>query len=494
MRIQFGISNGQSRIEKDEKGTEHRYLEGTSSGSLFIDAHNERMSERCIKGFQQQAEEKTIYLLHPHTNDLLTNHIGILISDKSFVDNMNEWKTVFKIWSNNDLNNGIPKSNIDRANDFWNMITGNGVYKKPTAIKQFSVQGLVDETKDIRHEGNIRIIDWVDLDGVSVITKGAYPQDDFTVAQKIFKQLDIKQIGILKNKIQKSENMEDFYISEMKLEDKYNDVKNEILFNDNLNNDEKKEQLIALLDEYREMSIKNLELINYSIEGDEVMKRKVKNLDEDIDSLTENAEPEVINKEDEVEKEEQDEAGEQVMVPVDVLEELVEKVIAKLTAKTNEDVMKDTDSDGISDENPEVLKEEDENVEKEETEDVEKEYDEEKELDEDIEKVSKKLGLSKSQKQELYDKKSLRNLPKSFLKQLAISNNEVIKLKKQIAYLSAGQEAIISVFTEKEQQPVNKVNKSVKQEKISTIANLEQSNKKGNFNSFQNLRKFLGGE
>lgn len=480
MKIQFGLNSNFTRVEKDAFGTETRYLEGTSSGSLFVDAHNERMSERCIKGFQKQAEEKTIYFLHPHTDDLLTNHIGILISDKSYVDDKNEWKTCFKIWSDNDLKNGIPKSNIDRANDFWNQITGQGVYQKPTALKQLSVQGLVDESKDIKYAGSVRIIDWVELDGVSAITKGAYPQDDFTVAQKIFKQLDIKQIGILKQKIKKSDNLDEFYISEMKLEDRFNDAKNELLFDETLSNEEKKQRMIALLDEYREMAINNLELINYSIEGDESMKKGkvLKNLDEDIESLTENSEPEVINKEEEIETEEE----EQVMIPMDMLEEIVEKVVAKMTAK-QDDVMK-TEDDGLSDENPEVMKEETEPVEKEETEETE-------ETDEDIEKVAKKLGLSKSQKQELYDKKSLNKLPKSFVRQLEKSQTEINNLKKQIEFLAAGQDAIVSVFTEKDEKPVNKVNKSIKQEKLSEL-NTESKDKK--YNGFNSLRELLGGK
>jgi hypothetical protein len=514
MRIQFGITsnNNFTRIDKDDKGNERRYLIGTSSGALFTDAHNERMSERCIKGFQYQSLTKTIYLLHPHTEDLLSNHIGILLSDKSFIDENKEWKTTFRLWDDNDTQIGIPLSNIERSKDFWNQVTGQGIYKNQTAIRQLSVQGLVDESKDIKYEGLTRIIDWVDLDGVSAITKGAYPQDNFTVAQKIFKQLDTKkiskQIDIIKSKIEKSDNMEDFYLNEWKLEDKFNDAKNEILTNVSFTNEEKKDKLISLLDEYKAMSISNLELINYSLEG-EPMKTK-KNLDEKVDALTGNEEPEIINKEEGQEEPEQ----EGVSITPDILEELVERTVAKIVSKMkaeaeseheepdgDEAVMKESDDDGLMSGEPDVLKnkskkEDDENMEKSDTEPVEKEDDEnmEKEVDADIEKVAKKLKLSAKQKQDLYNQKEMNKLPKGIVKQLEKSSAKINELEKKIQILQAGQDAFVNAFSD-DKPVINKVNKTFVKQTIDTTPDMKVNKQNpAKYNSFNSLRNILGGK
>lgn len=70
-------------LKKDSNGKERKYLYATTSGSLYRDAHNEKITERCIKGFQEQAQTKTIYLLHPHDENILANHIGKLECDQS---------------------------------------------------------------------------------------------------------------------------------------------------------------------------------------------------------------------------------------------------------------------------------------------------------------------------------------------------------------------------------------------------------------------------
>lgn len=269
-------------LKKDSNGKERKYLYATSSGSLYRDAHNEKMTERCIKGFQEQAQTKTIYLLHPHDENILANHIGKLEGDQSYIDENGEWKTVFRFWDDEDLKHDVPSALVARAKDAWNSITGQGVYDgKPSALRQLSIQGLIDENKDIIQStdgSGGRNLDWIELSCVSLVEKGAYPQEDITPVEKVFKQLresgKVKKKETLLGKLIKEENMEEDFRNQLaRLEDKFNMKMHEILTDETLDPAMAKANADNLVNEYATEYKNLLGIIQYKLSEDDMALR-----------------------------------------------------------------------------------------------------------------------------------------------------------------------------------------------------------------------------
>lgn len=316
MQLSIGLystkPNLSCNVLKDSKGIEKKYIVGTSSGALYRDAHNERMTERCVQGFQQQALSKTIFLIHPHSDNLLENHIGILDAEKSHVNENNEWITYWRLWDTNDAGS-IPTRNIEKAIDFYNQINGNPPYTKQTVIKQLSIQGTLDETKDIVMTSHGRDIDWVELDAVSVVTKGAYPQDNITIAEKIFKQVDamnkqtitIEKYSSLRDKVKESNSTSDFLVETAKLDEALKSLLEEVALDNSLTPEMKEKECKRILGEYANETLSNYKSINFNLqEGEDEMPRKRKeeenqeetpSVKENVDVTTE--EKQLFNKE-----------------------------------------------------------------------------------------------------------------------------------------------------------------------------------------------------
>lgn len=165
-------------------GVEHWYVEGIASGPQ-MDAHGERMTEACVKDFSRQAQEKTILFVHPHSDDLVSHHIGKLA--EVWEAPGGEWGVSMRLWDETD---DVPADRIAAAKDFLNMTTGGGPYGKPVRISQFSVQGLVEKGDVVQNSDGTRDLNRVDLDAIAAVSRGAYPQEDFTTVEKIFKSYD----------------------------------------------------------------------------------------------------------------------------------------------------------------------------------------------------------------------------------------------------------------------------------------------------------------
>ncbi|MDI7218871.1 hypothetical protein QMN07_15325 [Leptospira santarosai] len=245
-------------IKKDASGRERRYIIGTSSGPKK-DAHTDSMSEKCIKGFQQQSQEKAILLVHPHTENLIENQIGIL--DKSAIDQDGEWKTQFRLFDKYDLedNPEFSKAVVEKANQFWMMVRGDGAYGKPTRISQFSIQGLI-KNDDVTKTEKGPVINWIELDAVAAVTKGAYPQNDFLTVEKALTQF-----------IQKGE-LQDAIVQDQKTRDLYDEnLSIDYIFRDSFRNiieskdstDQKKERISNLFDEYKQLIMNLFEKYDY---------------------------------------------------------------------------------------------------------------------------------------------------------------------------------------------------------------------------------------
>jgi len=173
-------------IRKDAAGKERTYYEGISSGPA-LDSHGERMTKECVADFQRQAAETTILFVHPHT-DNLSEHIGKL--ENCWLTESGEWGVSLRTWDESDIAEGVPVARVQAAKDFVNMTTGQGVYKKPVRISQFSIQGLVDKKDVTSAPDGTRAINHLQLDAIAAVTMGAYPQDNFSTVEKIFKQYD----------------------------------------------------------------------------------------------------------------------------------------------------------------------------------------------------------------------------------------------------------------------------------------------------------------
>ncbi|TGN00361.1 hypothetical protein EHR03_13105 [Leptospira mayottensis] len=254
-------------IKKDVSGRERRYLIGTSSGPKR-DAHKDTMSEKCIKGFQQQSLDKTILLVHPHTDNLIENQIGIL--DKSAIDQDGEWKTQFRLFDKYDLedNPEFSKTIVEKANQFWMMIRGEGAYIKPTRISQFSIQGLLRE-EDVSKTNNGTVINWIELDAIAAITKGAYPQNDFLTVEKVLTQF-IKK-GELQDAIIQGQKTRDLYEDNWNVESEFRDQLRKIIESKD-SSDQKKDKISNLFDEYKQLTMELFEKYDYEFPDDENQK------------------------------------------------------------------------------------------------------------------------------------------------------------------------------------------------------------------------------
>ena len=181
------------------------------------------MTEACVRDFAKQAEEKSILLLHPHSDDLLSKHIGKL--EESYITEGGEWKTVFRVWDGSD---DVPTVNKEAAGDFWNQIRGEGPYGKPTRISQLSVQGLLNE-EDVVNDSGKRAINRLELDAVAAVTRGAYPQDDFQTVEKVFKQFDAArkvEKGEVAEELAEQNFMRDFWDVEDATRSKLHEIMN----------------------------------------------------------------------------------------------------------------------------------------------------------------------------------------------------------------------------------------------------------------------------
>lgn len=175
--------------KKDASGRERSYVMGISSGTL-MDAHNENMSKSCVEDFNKQATTATIFLLHPHTDNLIANNIGKL--DESYITESGEWATIYRAWDDYDKESGtVPLQNIENAKAFIAMQEGAEPYGKTSVLRQLSIQGLVN-TDDITEnkDNGSRTINKLELDGVAAVTRGAYPQKNISTMRKVFKSIE----------------------------------------------------------------------------------------------------------------------------------------------------------------------------------------------------------------------------------------------------------------------------------------------------------------
>ncbi len=194
-RISFlfamGDGPGVGRVEKAEVpgGPKRRYLEGVSSG-LSVDAAGERMTERAVKGFHEQANSGDILLYAGKHGVDFFDDIGKLVHS-SILPN-GDWQTRYRIYDALDFPEvsvppHIGRDTLERCDKIWKQVCGLPPYTKPKQ-KGFSVEGIVPDANLLTMDSTgRRQMDRVDLDGVLLVGRPAYP----SVARAVYKALGI---------------------------------------------------------------------------------------------------------------------------------------------------------------------------------------------------------------------------------------------------------------------------------------------------------------
>ena len=174
-------------VEKaDASGKKRMYVEGIASGPK-LDAHEERMTDRAIKSFMDQANSGTI-LLYPDVHGIRASQdIGILTKAET-IPTTGEWETEFRLYDDDD---DVDQYSRDIAKKTWKQLAGLPPYNAPLQ-KGFSIEGHIPPDGILSAEkdeaGNIgkRVIDNVLLDGVIICPRPAYTP---SIARAVYKSL-----------------------------------------------------------------------------------------------------------------------------------------------------------------------------------------------------------------------------------------------------------------------------------------------------------------
>ena len=169
-------------VEKsDNTGTKRRYLRGLSSG-VKVDGHGERITDKCIKSFHNQAVSGDI-LLYPDLHGIRgTDDIGILVNHE--ITKSGDWMTEYRLYDQND---DVGATTLERVDKLWKQMNGLPPYTKPKQ-KGFSIEGTIPDYAIVQMDetGGGRVIDDVMLDGVVIVPRPAY-QD--SIAHAVYKAL-----------------------------------------------------------------------------------------------------------------------------------------------------------------------------------------------------------------------------------------------------------------------------------------------------------------
>ncbi len=165
-------------VEKREGVRKKKYLYGISTGPNY-DAHSERMTERCVSGFMEQANRGDLLLYADLHGIRSTEDIGIMT--KAEITDTGEWSTEYRLYDETD---GVDRRSVETAGKLWKQILGKPPYRYPRK-KGFSIEGIVpDEDGIIADSQGRKMLDWIDLDGVLVVDRPAYRNSIAVAVQK----------------------------------------------------------------------------------------------------------------------------------------------------------------------------------------------------------------------------------------------------------------------------------------------------------------------
>lgn len=239
-------------IEKAEGDKKKRYLAGISSG-IKLDAHGERMTEKCIKSFMDQANSGEI-LLYPDIHGIKESEdIGKLVKAKIMPNG--DWYTEYKLYDESD---GIGPYKAEKIDTLWKQLNGLPPYSKPRQ-KGFSVEGIIPDENILMNnfDGVERgVLDDVLLDGVVLVPRPAYKDSIATAIYKAFgettpERQESLRISLVQNiEQEKIENA--FYKNKWDYQDALESTIEKIMKKPNNN---KLEELNLIFDEYKNLMI-----------------------------------------------------------------------------------------------------------------------------------------------------------------------------------------------------------------------------------------------
>lgn len=248
----FDFENKNHSVEKNEGGKQRRYLCGISSG-IRPDHHGERMTEKCIKSFMDQANNGDI-LLYTDKHDVeFTGDIGILT--KSEIKDNGDWYTEYRLYDEDD---GVDTASLEKANKLWKQVNGIKPYTKPKQ-KGFSIEGHVPEGGIVEmSSAGQRVLDNVELDGTVVVPRPAYKD---SIAHSVYKALGMETPWILRsdfgkelqNRLMKDYHRDTFHKKQYQLEDALSNLIEEIMITKDCN--EREERLQSAFKEYSNIMI-----------------------------------------------------------------------------------------------------------------------------------------------------------------------------------------------------------------------------------------------
>lgn len=247
----YNPENKMHLVEKDESGRKRRYMKGISSGPRH-DAHGERMTPNCIKGFMDQANSGEILLFADTHGVRSTDDIGKLVHAE--ISPEGDWMTEYRLYDELD---GVGPMTLERADKLWRQSNGMPPYTKPRQ-KGFSVEGYIPENGIVQmsNDGK-RVIDSVELDGVVVVPRPAYKD---SIAHAVFKALGETPPWVQRNslsaklreKVEFDEVRESYYRQKSLVFDNLDESIVEIMGDEN---QDKAERLKILFEEFESLMI-----------------------------------------------------------------------------------------------------------------------------------------------------------------------------------------------------------------------------------------------
>jgi len=236
-------------VEKDMNGKKRRYVKGITSG-VQVDGHGEKITDKCIKSFQDQANAGDILLYSGKHGVDYTDDIGRL--EHSEILPNSDWMTEFRLYDEDD---GVGQNTLERADKAWRQSAGLPPYK---VAKQFgfSIEGFIPDDGIISMDANgKRVIDQITLDGVVMVPRPAYQT---SIAQSIYKALDERSPWNVekemsrdfKARIQADELENSYFRKRFQFQDLLENEIEKIMCNPHIG--DKKETLDKLFNEYKE--------------------------------------------------------------------------------------------------------------------------------------------------------------------------------------------------------------------------------------------------
>jgi hypothetical protein len=241
-------------VVKEEGGVKRRYLEGIASG-IQVDGHGERMTERCIKSFQRQADSGDVLLYEGMHGVDFVDDIGRLV--KSWIDETGNWRARFRLYDDQD---GIGPVKMERVDTVWAQLNGLPPYTKPKQ-KGFSIEGEVPPGGLVSaDQAGRRVMDDVDLEGVVLVNKPAYRD---SIAHAVYKALGVPmphqvRKGLektLSERLEAADETEAFYKRHYHLQDALDEAVRDIMGGPDV---ERRGRLEDLFQEYSSLAVDDI--------------------------------------------------------------------------------------------------------------------------------------------------------------------------------------------------------------------------------------------